>query len=126
MTRTGVVSVWVTPGADQGGMDDVLVEVLSVFRHPRRISWTTVQRIFDEGHKWSFWDRNYGTRLTSLHFFFVDFYKIRGRASLLSTTRDTNVRHVVVIPPHSSSAGRVYDGVNRDINQLARKEHPDN
>jgi hypothetical protein len=49
-------------------------------------------------------------RNPSLSFLFVDFYKIHGRASGLSTMRETLVPHVLVIPPPSSSSGRVYDG----------------
>ena len=48
-TRThGFVSVWVAPWADQGGVDNGLVEVLIVVRHPRRISWKTSGRILNE------------------------------------------------------------------------------
>ena len=44
----GLVSVCVAPGVDQSGVDDGLVEVLVVVRHPRRMSWTMLGRIFDE------------------------------------------------------------------------------
>ena len=53
-TRThGFGLVCVAPGADQDGMDDELVEVLVVVRHPRRISRIRLGRTFfnvdDEG-----------------------------------------------------------------------------
>ena len=42
-------------------------------------------------------------------------------------TRETLVPHVLVIPPSSSSAGKVYDDfqLHHNINQPTRKEHPD-
>ena len=52
-TRTGFASVCVALGADQGGMDDGLVEVLVVVRYPQRISGTTFGQAFsdDEGQR---------------------------------------------------------------------------
>ncbi|KIK05343.1 hypothetical protein K443DRAFT_3991 [Laccaria amethystina LaAM-08-1] len=106
MTRThGFVSVCVAPRADQGGVDDGLVEVLIVVQHPRRISWKTVGRIFDkEGQK------SVNVKLRNPSHFLFDLCKIHARASGLSTMRETFVPPVLVIPPPLSSAGRVYDG----------------
>ena len=122
MRTHGFVSGCVAPGADRGGVDNRLVEVLVVVRHPWRILWTMSGPTFsdDEGQKgWMLSCRVECIR-NPAHFLAFPLRQLlqdpRSSFRPLNDTKDARP-HVLVTPPPSSAAGSVYDS---SLSSIAR------
>ena len=113
MSIVGGAFRWHGCTADHGSVDHGLVEVLVVLQHPRRISWTTFGRIFDEEEQRG--ERGVagaGIILNPTHF--LSFFLCRllqdSRSSFRPLNDTTDARpSCACYPSYSSSAGRVYD-----------------